>query len=285
MQERSMIIVKKAADLKFILLEEREQNRKIGFVPTMGALHQGHLSLILASLAHSDFTVCSIFVNPTQFNNPEDFKFYPKTIEKDIEQLIAGGCQLLFFPAATEIYPPGYKAKHYELGSLEHLLEGHFRPGHFQGVCQVMDRLLEIIEPDHLYMGQKDFQQCMVIRKLLQLTHRSEKVHLQIHPTERESDGLAMSSRNLRLSAAQREAAPLLYAALSTIKQHIKEQPFDQLEEKAAAMLTSKGFQVDYIQIAETETLAKAKDHTKPLVALVAASIGNIRLIDNLLLN
>src|SRR6476620_9509378 len=154
-----MILFKKAAQLSGYLRKQKTNGLSIGFVPTMGALHSGHLSLIAASKKEQSITVCSIFVNPTQFNNPDDFKHYPVRIEEDIEQLLKSDCDILFLPSAEEIYPVGYAAKHYDLGLLETILEGHYRPGHFQGVCQVVDRLLEIIEPTSLYLGQKDYQQ------------------------------------------------------------------------------------------------------------------------------
>jgi pantoate--beta-alanine ligase len=251
----------------------------------MGALHQGHLSLITASKSNNDITVCSIFVNPTQFNNSEDFKHYPVTIEKDIEQLIALSCDILFLPSVQEIYPSGYQKKQYDLGSIENSLEGFYRPEHFQGVCQVVDRLLEIIAPYNLYMGQKDFQQCLVIKKLLELTGRDELVHLNIIPTMREPGGLAMSSRNLRLSTTEKKMATSIYKELLFIKNNFQSQSFDQLKQLAKEHLEAEGFVVDYVEIADRSNLAPAKKADEPLVALIAASIGKIRLIDNLILN
>ena len=209
-----MIIFKKASQLSQYLLQQRNSGLKTGFVPTMGALHDGHLSLIDVCRKQNDLTICSIFINPTQFNNPEDFKHYPVTLEKDLDQLIQAGCDVLFLPSVEEIYQPDHFKKHYDLGELEHILEGHYRPGHFQGVCEVVDRLLNIILPHRIYLGQKDYQQCMVIKKLIGILGMQDQIEIHIQPTRREPDGLAMSSRNLRLSPGQRSQAPALFKAL-----------------------------------------------------------------------
>lgn len=279
-----MIILKKADQLSFLIEQQKKSGKKIGFVPTMGALHKGHLSLIETCKNSSDITVCSIFVNPTQFNNPEDFQHYPITVEKDILQLIEAKCDVLFLPSVEEIYPPDYQKKIYPLGEIENILEGFYRPGHFQGVCEVVNRLLEIVQPDNLYMGQKDFQQCMVIKKLLQITGRENQIHLTIVPTVREKNGLAMSSRNLRLSEEQRQLATAISQQLFFIKENISTQPIEQLKQTAKEQLTQKGFAVDYVEIADANDLSSPKKN-KPLIALIAASIGNIRLIDNMLLS
>lgn len=280
-----MTIFKKAKDLSDYLNQEKSKGKKIGLVPTMGALHEGHLSLIRSCKQSNDITVCSIFVNPTQFNNPEDFRHYPITIEKDIEQLIFNNCDVTFLPAVEEIYPSDYVKKQYELGPVETILEGFYRPGHFQGVCQVVDRLLEIIRPDNLYLGQKDFQQCIVIKKLIMLLGKKNEIRLNIEPTIREADGLAMSSRNLRLNAEQRGLANSIYRELSYIKQHLKDKSLNELKISAKDHLTQKGFKVDYVEIANENDLSTAEDTSGKLVALAAAATGNVRLIDNLVLN
>jgi pantoate--beta-alanine ligase len=280
-----MIIFKQAKPLTDYLEREQKVGKKIGLVPTMGALHNGHLSLIKSSKSNNDITVCSIFVNPTQFNNPDDFKHYPITIEKDIEHLITAGCDVLFLPGVEEIYPSGYQKKHYNLGAIENILEGFYRPGHFQGVCQVVDRLLQIINPDNLYMGQKDFQQCMVIKKLLELTGKDKVIRLNISPTIREKDGLAMSSRNLRLNGIEKALATSIYKELAVIKDNFHLQPLHSLMQTAKDHLQENGFVVDYIEIANTKDLSSAENSDEPSVALIAASIGNVRLIDNLILN
>jgi pantoate--beta-alanine ligase len=280
-----MILFKQAGALTEHLQSQKNTGKTVGFVPTMGALHEGHLSLIDQCTSGNDITVCSIFINPTQFNNPEDFKHYPVTISKDIEQLVAAGCDILFLPSTYEIYPTGYLKKHYDLGSIEHNLEGHYRPGHFQGVCEVVDRLLDIITPDNLYLGQKDFQQCMVIKKLLEITGRSVKVDLHICPTKRESSGLAMSSRNLRLTGQEKELAVSIYKELKNIKVNLPQAPLETLKKNAKEHLTRQGFLVDYVEIAKAGDLAPSENASEADVALVAATIGNVRLIDNLLLN
>jgi len=280
-----MILLKSAAELTAYIRKAKNNGLSVGFVPTMGALHDGHISLIKRSKTENGLTVCSIFVNPTQFNNPEDFKKYPITIENDINLLEKWGCDLLFLPEVDEVYPPGSAKLHYELGYLENLLEGKYRPGHFQGVCQVVDRLLHITLPDKLYLGQKDYQQCMVIIKLVELAnHHTEIV---ICPTLRETDGLAMSSRNMRLNAAQRKQAVAIYDTELLIKNEIKEGNLQKLRSKAENKLADAGFKVDYAEIADATTLALQDDWDgkKKLVILIAAYSGDIRLIDNMVLN
>jgi pantoate--beta-alanine ligase len=276
-----MILFKQAATLSNYLHQQKQSGKTISFVPTMGALHDGHLSLLTAAIQKADLTVSSIFVNPTQFNNAADFQKYPNTIEKDIQKLIGHGCDVLFLPSIEEIYPAGYVAQHYPLNVLETVLEGQYRPGHFQGVCQVVDRLLSIVGPDVLLLGRKDFQQCMVIRQLLRLTAR-DTISLVISPTVREADGLAMSSRNLRLTTEQRAKAPALYAALQEAKEQWPGKSNEQIKSEAIHHLTKQGFKVDYFEIADAATLLPATDNTENPVILVAAYLDDIRLIDNL---
>lgn len=279
-----MIIFKESTRINSHLQSLRKEGKSIGFVPTMGALHNGHLSLIKRSKSENDVTVCSVFVNPTQFNNPEDFKHYPITIENDVKILTEAGCDLLFLPTVDEVYPKDYVKKHYELGNIENILEGFYRPGHFQGVCQVVDRLLEIIQPHSLYMGQKDYQQCMVIQKLLELTGRTD-LELKICPTQREEDGLAMSSRNLRLNENGRKQALNISKVLNFMKKEIQHLPIPEIKDIAVKQLEKDGFLVDYVEISNAKTLEPANSKTDHLVALVAASFDNVRLIDNMALN
>ena len=279
-----MILFKQAASLSHFLHQRQHEGKTVSFVPTMGALHKGHLSLLAKAREETDLTVCSIFVNPTQFNNPDDLSKYPVTLEKDIEQLHRANCAVLFFPSVTEIYPTDYQAKQYDLGNLETVLEGFYRPGHFQGVCQVVDRLLEIVHPNRLYMGQKDYQQCQVVQRLLHLTNR-DHIDMITVPTMREEDGLAMSSRNMRLNSSQRAKAPALYKTLVWAKESIHQLTIQEIKQQAIAMLSAEGFTVDYFEIADAATLLPATDHSQKLVALVAASLDDIRLIDNLSLN
>lgn len=280
-----MTIFKKQDHLSPFIQYHKKQGRSTGFVPTMGALHPGHISLISQARKENDLVVCSIFVNPTQFNNAEDFKLYPVSIAADIEMLMQAGCDVLFLPSVPEIYPDQYLAKNYELGHIEKVLEGAFRPGHFQGVCQVVDRLVNIVAPDKMYLGQKDFQQCMVITRLLELEKKTEAVELVIAPTLRENDGLAMSSRNLRLNTEQRVTATIIYEVLKNIRDQWREKPLEQLKREGRKKLEDAGFVVDYVEIADQQSLLPANIDDPSPVALIAASIGGIRLIDNLILN
>ena len=283
-----MILFKKSKDLRNYLDIQRKQGRKTGFVPTMGALHGGHISLVNAAKKVDDLCISSIFINPTQFNDPADFKKYPVTLEKDIALLEAAGCDVLFLPAVEEIYPQGTNSSiHYDLGYLETILEGHYRPGHFQGVCKVVHRLLEIVRPDNLYIGQKDYQQCMVIKKLIELIGMKELIRVNISPTLREPDELAMSSRNMRLVDEERQKATSIYQTLHFIKEHLKKGELTDLKKQAESMLSGKGFKVDYVEIADATTLQIVNhwDGKQKLVALAAAFLNQVRLIDNIMLN
>jgi len=283
-----MIIFKKPGDLRNFLEKKRSAQKKIGFAPTMGALHAGHVSLVMEAKKQNDLVVCSIFINPTQFNDPEDFKKYPVTIEKDILLYEASGCDVVFMPRVEDIYPSGTKElKHYDLGFLETVLEGKFRPGHFQGVCQVMHRLLEIVLPDNLYLGQKDYQQCMVIKKLIELIGLADKIKVNICPTLREKDGLAMSSRNARLLPDERIKAASIFTSLRYIKENLKQGNTKKIMDEATEMLSQHGFRTDYIEIADAHTLELVEDWDgqQKIVALAAAFINNVRLIDNMGIN
>jgi pantoate--beta-alanine ligase len=283
----NMILFKKSTDLHAYLEKQREMGKKVGFAPTMGALHEGHISLVNASKKSNDLTVSSIFVNPTQFNDASDFEKYPVTIDTDIFQLETAGCDVLFLPAIPEIYPPSHKKQHYDLGYLETVLEGKYRPGHFQGVCMVVHRLLEIVRPDNLYLGQKDYQQCMVIKRLITLIGMNDQTRVNISPTLRELDGLAMSSRNMRLNPTEREKAPAIYQSLLYLEDNLKPGALNNLIDEATKQLSEKGFKVDYIAIADANTLELVEkwDGQRALVSLVAAYNNEIRLIDNLLIS
>jgi pantoate--beta-alanine ligase len=252
----------------------------------MGALHDAHIDLVNNCAATCDVTVCSVFVNPTQFNDVADFNKYPVTIETDVRRLANSKAGILFAPPVSAMYPNGTThLEHYDLGYLESLLEGEFRPGHFQGVCQVMSRLLTLVQPDVLFMGQKDYQQCMVIKRLLSLMQLHTT--LVTHPTVRERDGLAMSSRNMRLSEAQRGQAPLIYQTLLELKNNLAPGNLGLLKNNAANRLNNGGFRVEYVEIADAANLHPLDEWngTTPLVALIAAFLGEVRLIDNMLLN
>lgn len=282
-----MILIKTATQLRLIVENLKKSSKSIGFVPTMGALHKGHISLIQESIVKSDITICSVFVNPTQFNDKEDLEKYPRTIEKDIVFLEKSGCNILFLPHVEEIYPPGYKAKRYKLGDMEKILEGKYRPGHFQGVCQVLDRLFEIVQPDQVFFGQKDYQQCRVVQKLLTRIPAFQNIKMFIAPTLREATGLAMSSRNTRLSAAEKKIAPVIFETLQLIKHNLQPGSLDGLIHTAKNKLSRAGLKPEYISIADAESLTELinwNGKTK-VVALMAVYLGDIRLIDNLILN
>jgi len=279
-----MILFKRPDDLIDFIQKKRNSFLKIGFVPTMGALHQGHISLIEKSKSENDITICSIFINPTQFNNPNDFEKYPVTIETDIEQLELNGCDILFMPSVDDIYPKNFQKSNFELGYLDTILEGKHRAGHFQGVCMVVKRLLEIVHCDILYLGQKDYQQCMVIKKMVM--DLKIPVQIKISPTIREENGLAMSSRNKRLNDSEKNAALVIYEVLCFLKENIFENEIDYLKEKSIEKLTANGFDVDYVEITD-EILKPIKKAEKKetIVALIAATIGEVRLIDNMILS
>lgn len=260
----------------------------IGFVPTMGALHDGHRSLVKKAVDSKDFVVCSIFVNPTQFNDKTDFEKYPVTPDADILLLTQAGCHVLFLPDVQEMYPDGTgKGNDFDFGYLDTVLEGAHRPGHFKGVGQVVARLLNIVQPDRLYMGQKDYQQCMVVRSLLGQMNISDKTELIICPTLREPDGLAMSSRNTRLTEPQRALAVVIYQCLVSIQGKVNDGNFDIVQKECLDILKDKGFEPEYVALADARDLALLDnyDTAKPMVALIAAKLGQVRLIDNLLVN
>ncbi|HEX6172033.1 MAG TPA: pantoate--beta-alanine ligase [Chitinophagaceae bacterium] len=283
-----MIICKKPGELQDFLEKKKMEKQPVGFVPTMGALHAGHLSLVTAAKKQNKIVVCSIFVNPTQFNDPEDFNKYPVTLEKDILMFEEIGCDVLFIPAVHDIYPNGIDhLKQYELGFLETVLEGKFRPGHFQGVCQVMHRLLEIVLPNNLYLGQKDYQQCMVLKKLIELIGLNDRIKVNICPTLREDDGLAMSSRNTRLLPDDRKKATTISAALRFIKENLEAGNTKKIKNDAKEMLLQKDFLIDYIEITDADTLELVEnwDGKQKVVALAAAFLNKVRLIDNMVIN
>jgi pantoate--beta-alanine ligase len=280
-----MILFKKTGDLRRWLDQQQASGKSIGFVPTLGALHAGHISLIEISKktpdpagdSPSSLTVCSIFVNPTQFNDPKDFQKYPITLEKDIALLENAGADILFLPDVEEMYPGGTKnLERYDLGNLETILEGKYRPGHFQGVCQVMRRLLKLVKPDHLFMGQKDYQQCLVVQRLID--GMGAKIQLHLCPIIREADGLAMSSRNVRLNPDERYRATAIYKALLSLRSSASSS-------LAKKILEDAQFRVDYVAIADAKTLEPVEPDTPGAVALIAAFQGEVRLIDNMILN
>jgi pantoate--beta-alanine ligase len=254
----------------------------VGFVPTMGALHDGHLSLIAQAKQGNDITVCSIFVNPTQFNDPKDLENYPRPIEADIAKLEQAGCDVLFNPAVTEMYD-GNEQWHLDIGQLEHLLEGEFRPGHYQGVTQVVYKLLDIVKPDKLYMGQKDYQQIMVVNRMIALMNLPVK--MVMCPIERSPDGLALSSRNIHLSAAEKKHALVLSKTLNWVKDSFDINNTEKLQQVAMEKLAAEdSVTPEYFRIVDGETLLPAGHNSASVVALTAARVGKTRLIDNVLI-
>ena len=279
-----MIVLKQIEKINDFVGNLKKEGKTVGFVPTMGALHNGHISLIKKSKFENLVTICSIYINPTQFNNKTDLQKYPVTIETDIDQLEKAECDILFLPSTQEMYKDGEVNEHYNLGFLETILEGRFRPGHFQGVCVIVDKLLKAIEPTALYLGKKDYQQCMVINKMI--TDKKYNVLLKICDTIREHDGLAMSSRNVRLNVTERTDALKIIETLKKIKRELTNENIEQIKINAENYLTRNGYKVDYIEIAEADTLEIVKDWdgNKKLVALVAAFLNEVRLIDNIIL-
>ncbi|HLX92604.1 MAG TPA: pantoate--beta-alanine ligase [Puia sp.] len=280
-----MIIVKNHDQLKEVLAHRKVNGKTIGFVPTMGALHLGHIALLERAKIENSFVVCSIFINPTQFNSQADFINYPVTIEKDISLLESHHSDLLFLPSVAEVYPEGFEhLEHYNIGTIESVLEGKFRPGHFQGVCLVMSRLLKLIRPDKLYMGKKDYQQCLVVRRLIDILELS--LELITVETVREPDGLAMSSRNLRLNERERKNATAIFDCLMHLRNTLHPGNLRSNLDEARTILEANEFKIDYIAIAGSGDLSEVThwDGEQKLVALVAAFQHEIRLIDNILL-
>lgn len=271
---------------KYFLEINQLSNKKVGFVPTMGALHNGHLSLIAASKSKTDITVCSIFVNPTQFNDKKDFDKYPIQLDRDLEMLLDAACDVVFVPSVEEIYPNGILEKtDVDLGFIGKTLDAAHRPGHFEGVLQVVKRLLDIVQPDFLFLGQKDYQQCMVLSKLVE--HYQIPVKVEICDTLREKDGLAMSSRNVRLTDTERTISVKLSQSLFYIKENIKEKPIGELIKTQQNILAKDGLiDVEYLIVVNGKTLEPIEEYQKniPLTALIAAKIGQVRLIDNIII-
>jgi pantoate--beta-alanine ligase len=281
-----MKIFKKKKELNVYLQSLKAQKKTIGFVPTMGALHKGHLSLISKAKKINDIIVVSIFVNPTQFDNTEDLIKYPKTIENDTKLLESVSCDVLFYPSVEEIYSTNIIADKFDFDGLEHQMEGKFRDGHFNGVGTIVKTLFEIVAPHRAYFGQKDFQQLQIIKKMV----KKHRINIKIEGCAifREKDGLAMSSRNTRLNKEQKEAAPFIYKTLIEVRkkfgvenaQNITEWVEDQFRNQTL-------FNLEYFTIADEKTLKtiKNKESGKKYRAFIAIFAGEIRLIDNIRLN
>lgn len=261
----------------------RKLKKSVGFVPTMGALHEGHIELIRRSCRENDISACSIFVNPIQFNNPEDLAKYPRTLETDLVMLREAGCDLVFVPTVEEMYPGGVTEK-YDFGPLEKVMEGAHRPGHFNGVAIVVKKLLDIMLPDRAYFGEKDFQQLRIIQSLVKM--KAMPVEIVPCPIVREADGLAMSSRNRRLNETERAIAPEIYRTLLMAKKLAFARPVQEVKNICAEHLIKNGFIVDYFEFSDIETLQPVEDwnDSPGIIACVAAFLGSVRLIDNMIL-
>jgi pantoate--beta-alanine ligase len=274
-----MYIFKTIRDLKTYLSDKTA----IGFVPTMGALHQGHISLMRQCMKESKTSVCSIFVNPTQFNSKEDYEQYPITLKDDILLLEQSGCEVLFIPSVEEIYPDGIKQiNSLDLGNIAMDLEGKMRPGHYDGVAAVVARLIDIVVPDKMYMGLKDFQQILVVKKMAAL--KSLRVEIVPCETIREESGLAMSSRNRRLSESARERAIEISKVLFAIRDGLKNKSIHQLINEGGQQLSKVAEKVEYLEVRDAANLEVPSETTTVRVVLVAAWIDGVRLIDNILL-
>ncbi|MFC3354225.1 pantoate--beta-alanine ligase [Sphingobacterium zeae] len=282
-----MEIFKTKASLQAYLQEARKTDQKIALIPTMGALHEGHLSLLNYAKPLSDIRVCSIFVNPTQFNDPKDLEKYPRPIENDIKLLESVGCDILFLPTVDEMYPDKHEHWHIDLGELDQIWEGEKRPGHFQGVTQVVYKLFTLVQPHIACFGQKDFQQVMVIKRMIEM--KDLPIQLAICPIIRDQDGLALSSRNMRLSEEGKTIALALSRSLTYVKDHINDATaLREIKDQALKILTATdGLSVEYFAICESTSLKEVDhiDFSKQHVALVTAWVEGVRLIDNMILN
>ncbi len=280
-----MQVFEHITDTTDFIQSQKNNGKQIGFVPTMGALHDGHISLVNRAREENDMVVASIFVNPIQFNNKEDLEKYPRKPQRDMDLLKVAGCNVVFHPSAKEMYPDEVTRK-YDFGSLEKVMEGKFRPGHFNGVAVVVKKLFDIISPDNAYFGEKDFQQLAVIKALV----KKENIPVNIIscPTIRESDGLAMSSRNERLNKEQRKLAPVLYKTLKEIRERIHKKPIPEIISWATGEINQyPEMKVEYIEIVDSETLLPLQtfNNNVPSRICIAAILGPVRLIDNISLN
>ncbi len=259
----------------------QRQQSSVGLVPTMGALHQGHLELVKAARAENDLVVCSIFVNPTQFNNPDDLSAYPRTLEADCRLLESVGCDIVFAPSVEEMYPYPLDLS-LNFGTLETVMEGAFRPGHFNGVGIVVSKFFNLIQPHRAYFGQKDLQQTAIIKSLIR--NLSYPIELRICPTVRESDGLAMSSRNVRLTPEERSIAPTIYRILNECKTALLEGTPVEVALKNArdAFSQQPAFRLEYIELVDADTLKPLNETGKANALCVAVHLGNVLLIDNI---
>ncbi len=281
-----MLLFKEVEKLQAYLEKKRKEGLTLGYTPTMGALHQGHASLIKKAKAENDISICSIFVNPTQFNDPKDLEKYPRTEGRDIEMLASLDNDVLFYPTVKTIYPQGINIPTFDFGLVDKVMEGKFRPGHFDGVVEVVHRLLDIVQPNKLYMGQKDFQQFTLIQHML--NQMESNTQLVVCPIIREEDGLALSSRNVRLTAQNRQNAPIISKILHQLNDWIASGlSVKEVEKKAIAQLNEvPDFKPEYFEIVDGHTLQPIEKMSDTDYVVVCAAVwtGAIRLIDNVIL-
>lgn len=261
----------------------KENHKTIGFAPTMGALHNGHLSLYQVARQQNNIVISSIFVNPTQFNNPEDLEKYPRTIDADIKILESSTfVDAVYIPRVEDIYPDGMASKHYNFGGIENEMEGAARPGHFDGVGTVVEALFLQVKPDNAYFGEKDFQQLKIIEKLVTLSGLDIKIHgVKIH---RQDNGLAMSSRNMRLSADEREASTIIYKTLKNVNDWFRVLSIPEIKKRVEDIFSNNGMQLEYFLIADEDTLKEVDffSEDKNYRAFIVVHVGSVRLIDNM---
>lgn len=275
------IITRKSA-LQEAIAGTGDPNRKTGLVPTMGALHDGHLSLIRTAMKNGDLTVVSIFVNPTQFNNPEDLERYPRDLESDLNMLRSYPVDLVFAPPVEEMYPEK-DTRVFELSPLDTVMEGKFRPDHFNGVAQIVSKLFDAVKPDRAYFGQKDFQQLAIIRRLVSILGLN--IEIIGCPIIREEDGLAMSSRNLLLSQEERAAAPLIYKTLLKAKEMKKQHAPESIRDFVTSVINSHPLmKLEYFEIVDGQNLMPVENWrgSQNKIGCIAVHLSNVRLIDNI---
>lgn len=277
-----MLIVSQIALLSEAIAKAKTENRTIGFVPTMGALHAGHIALVKRSVAENDFNIVSIFVNPTQFNNAQDLEKYPRNLNADAELLEKAGCNLIFAPAVSDIYTENEQNERFEFdfAGLDKVMEGKFRPGHFNGVVQIVSKFFRLVQPNKSYFGEKDFQQLAIIH------HMTEKMSFPVEIVDceivREPSGLAMSSRNERLTSEQRELAVAISKTLFASQQLSKQmQPYELTDWVLSELEKAEGLKTEYFEIVNAKTLQKAIDWSESTVGCIAVFCGEVRLIDN----
>ena len=277
-----MRVVKTISELKSLISGYKQENKTVGLVPTMGALHAGHKSLVDRARKENDIVVVSVFVNPTQFNNKQDLVTYPRTEERDCALLEAAGCDVVFMPAVEEVYPEPDN-RQFDLGAVAEVMEGAHRPGHFNGVAQIVSKLFGFVEPDRAYFGEKDFQQIAVIRKMVQL--EGFKLQIVACPIKREDDGLALSSRNVRLTAEQRQLAPNIYRVLKESCNFAKSHTVAETEKFVVDSLNAlPQMEVEYYSIVDALTMQPVSDWAAAdsITGCITVYCGEVRLIDNI---